>query len=149
MSYNFDPELAAALDLIPEGTMDLSKPVETREAFMQLINMLNAGLDKSGRITFWDFHTYYAGRRGSELIYDVADHVTGRRWKDPFRLPAYAAFIYQGPSIHNDRGFYNTDILRVSCAMHAIEKVFPELVWEPDRHIKDRILYRGLDGGDQ
>jgi acetyl esterase/lipase len=51
MSYNFDPELAAAMDFLPEGTMDLSKPVETREAFMQLIDMLNDGLDKSGVVT--------------------------------------------------------------------------------------------------
>lgn len=78
-----------------------------------------------------------------DVIYDVADQVTGRQWKEPFRLPAFAAFIMQGASIHNDRGFYNTDVLRVSCSMHAIEKVFPELVWEPDRHIKDRVLYRG------
>ena len=78
-----------------------------------------------------------------DTIYDVGDQVTGRQWKDPFRLPAFAAIIYQGPSVHNDRGFYNTDILRVSCAMNVIERVFPDLVWEPDRHIKDRVLYRG------
>jgi hypothetical protein len=76
-------------------------------------------------------------------IYDVADRITGRQWKSPRRFPAYAAFIYQGPSIHNDRGFYNTDILRVSVAMNVMEEQFPELVWEPDQHIKDRILYRG------
>lgn len=32
---------------------------------------INSGLDKSGSITFWDYHTYYAGARGSETIYDV------------------------------------------------------------------------------
>lgn len=83
------------------------------------------------------------GASSTDVIYDVGDRVTGRQWKEPFRLPAYAAFIYQGPSVHNDRGFYNTDILRVSCAMDMMEKVFPGLVWEPDQHIKDRILYRG------
>jgi hypothetical protein len=76
-------------------------------------------------------------------IYDVADQVTGRQWKDPLRIPAYAAFIYQGPTMHNDRGFYNTDILRVSVAMDVMERTFPALVWEPDKHISDRILYRG------
>lgn len=77
-------------------------------------------------------------------IYDVADNqTTGRQWKEPFRIPAYAAFIYQGPMVHNDRGFYNTDILRVSVAMDVMEKVFPGLVWEPDEHIHDRVLYRG------
>lgn len=79
-------------------------------------------------------------------IYDVGHHQDGigRQWKEPpIRLPAYAAFIYQGPSTHNDRGFYNTDVLRVSCSMDMMEKVFPSLVWEPDEHIKDRVLYRG------
>lgn len=76
-------------------------------------------------------------------IYDVADQTTGRQWKEPLRIPAYAAFIYQGPSMHNDRGFYNTDILRVSVAMDVVERIFPSLVWEPDVHIKDRVLYRG------
>lgn len=76
-------------------------------------------------------------------IYDVADQVTGRQWKEPLRIPAYAAFIYQGPTMHNDRGFYNTDILRVSVAMDVVERLFPALVWEPDKHIRDRVLYRG------
>lgn len=80
----------------------------------------------------------------TDAIYDVADNVIGRQWKEPpLRIPAYAAFIYQGPTMHNDRGFYNTDILRVSVAMDVIERVFPEIVWEPDKHIKDRVLYRG------
>lgn len=78
-----------------------------------------------------------------DAIYDVADQVTGRRWKEPRRIPAYSAVIYQGQSFHNDRGFYNTDILRVSIAMNVVEELFPELAWEPDEHIKDRVLYRG------
>ena len=77
-------------------------------------------------------------------IYDVADHVeVGRQWKDPIRIPAYAAISVQGRSFHNDRGFYNTDLLRVLVAMNVIEDVFPELAWNPDPHISDRILYRG------
>jgi len=30
-----------------------------------------SGFDKTGRIILWDFHTYYAGSRGSDTIYDV------------------------------------------------------------------------------
>ncbi len=37
---------------------------------------IKAGLDKSGRICFWNFTTYYAGQRGSELFYDVPNHRT-------------------------------------------------------------------------
>ncbi len=32
---------------------------------------INSGIDKAGKITFWDFNVYYAGSRGSETIYDV------------------------------------------------------------------------------
>ena len=80
-----------------------------------------------------------------DRIYDVADHrEIGRQWEfPPIRIPAFGAFIYQGPSMHNDRGFYNTDVLRLSVAMNLVEELFPDLVWDPDSHIKDRVLYRG------
>jgi isoquinoline 1-oxidoreductase len=32
---------------------------------------ITSGMDKSGRIILWDYHTYYAGSRGSDTIYDV------------------------------------------------------------------------------
>lgn len=80
----------------------------------------------------------------TDEIYDVADHDdTGRQWLEPVRIPAYGAISTQGRSFHNERGFYNTDMLRVLVAMNVIERVFPELAWQPDQHIKDRILYRG------
>lgn len=88
---------------------------------------------------------YDADATEVDRIYDVADHEeVGRQWKfPPIRIPAFAALVFQGPTMHNDRGFYNTDILRLSVAMNVIEEIFPSLVWEPDKHIKDRVLYRG------
>jgi isoquinoline 1-oxidoreductase len=32
---------------------------------------ITSGMDKSGKITLWDYNTYYAGARGSDTIYDV------------------------------------------------------------------------------
>ncbi len=32
---------------------------------------ITSGIDKSGKITLWDYNTYYAGSRGSDTIYDV------------------------------------------------------------------------------
>jgi len=32
---------------------------------------INSGIDKSGKITFWDYHVWYSGTRGSDTIYDV------------------------------------------------------------------------------
>jgi nicotinate dehydrogenase subunit B len=40
------------------------------------LNKISSGLDKNGKITFWDFTVYYAGDRGSETIYDVPHQKT-------------------------------------------------------------------------
>ena len=37
---------------------------------------ITSGMDKSGKITLWDYHTYYAGARGSDTIYDVPNAKT-------------------------------------------------------------------------
>jgi len=48
MSYNYDPELEPLLDLLPSGSLDLSDPEKTRQAFSEMTAPLNAGLDQSG-----------------------------------------------------------------------------------------------------
>jgi nicotinate dehydrogenase subunit B len=40
------------------------------------VNRVRSGIDKEGRITFWDFSVYYAGDRGSDTIYDVPHQKT-------------------------------------------------------------------------
>jgi hypothetical protein len=79
----------------------------------------------------------------SDAIYDVGSVGTGRQWKRTIRVPAFGAFITQGPSIPNDRGFYNVDSLRVSMAADKLIRAVPDLISQPDRHIRDRIAYRG------
>jgi isoquinoline 1-oxidoreductase len=37
---------------------------------------VNSGIDKSGMITFWDYHVWFAGTRGSEVIYEVPHYKT-------------------------------------------------------------------------
>jgi isoquinoline 1-oxidoreductase len=37
---------------------------------------ITSGVDKTGRITLWDYHTFYAGNRGSDTIYDVPNAFT-------------------------------------------------------------------------
>jgi nicotinate dehydrogenase subunit B len=37
---------------------------------------VNSGIDKSGLITFWDYHVWFAGTRGSDIIYDVPNFKT-------------------------------------------------------------------------
>lgn len=53
-----------------------------------------SGIDKSGRITFWDFNTYYAGTRGSDTIYAVPHSKTtdySRGQVHPFATGAWRA----------------------------------------------------------
>ena len=53
-----------------------------------------SGMDKAGRITLWDFNTYYAGSRGSDTIYDVPHSRTtdyGRGSVHPFATGAWRA----------------------------------------------------------
>ncbi len=37
---------------------------------------ITSGIDQSGKINLWDYHTYYAGDRGAEAIYDVPNFHT-------------------------------------------------------------------------
>jgi nicotinate dehydrogenase subunit B len=37
---------------------------------------IKSGVDKSGRLVLWDYGVYYAGERGSQQFYDIANHRT-------------------------------------------------------------------------
>ena len=59
---------------------------------------VQAGLDEAGRIAFWDYDVRFAGDRGSDLLYDVADHritavgnFNGPEGYHPFAVGAWRA----------------------------------------------------------
>jgi isoquinoline 1-oxidoreductase len=55
---------------------------------------IRSGLDKSGKIVFWDYGVYFAGQRGSEHYYDIPHHVTaayGGEDAHPFATGAWRA----------------------------------------------------------
>ncbi len=55
---------------------------------------INSGIDKNGNITFWDYHQYYAGARGSDTIYETDNQkTTGYSARDvhPFGTGAWRA----------------------------------------------------------
>ena len=35
---------------------------------------IDAGLDHAGKMTFWDYHVYFAGKRGCSVFYDIPHH---------------------------------------------------------------------------
>lgn len=55
---------------------------------------IHSGIDKNGFITFWDYHQYFAGSRGSDTIYEAANQkTTGYSARDvhPFGTGAWRA----------------------------------------------------------
>jgi hypothetical protein len=88
--------------------------------------------------SIWDAET-----TGVDPVYGVGSLDVGRRWQDPIDVPVIVAQVFQGQTSQNDRGFYNTDVLRFTVSMDDINRAIPDLVDHPDRHIRDRVLYRG------
>jgi isoquinoline 1-oxidoreductase len=58
---------------------------------------IKSGITAGGGIAFWDYHVYFAGSRGSEHFYNIADHATvahGSGWgggAHPFATGAWRA----------------------------------------------------------
>ncbi len=60
---------------------------------------INSGIDDNGKITFWDYHVYYAGDRGAETMYNVPNQkrtVYGRGWRAPGIHP-FPTGAWRGP----------------------------------------------------
>jgi hypothetical protein len=78
-----------------------------------------------------------------DSIYDVGSVSGGRVWYPGFDVPCVEAVIYQGVTLQDERGFYNTDVLRITMNMADVEKLFPTMPTSPDDFLRDRIVYRG------
>ena len=97
-----------------------------------------------------DWHVWdaeYLASNPDDVIDDIYDTSSpepgkGRRWKSPFRMPAITAQLFQGAIVENERGFYNTDTLRVVLNVGDVDRLLPNLTSQPDKHIKDRVVFR-------
>jgi hypothetical protein len=101
------------------------------------------------------WYVFDANNTQVDPIYDVGSFDGGRRWFQPLTLPVTKAILYQGVSVQNDRGFYNTDVLRITINMDVIEQGtnlygmdsdtlphFEQLMNNPDNFLRDRIVFR-------
>lgn len=75
-------------------------------------------------------------------IYDVGSIDEGRKWFAGFEVPCVNAVIYQGVTLQDSRGFYNTDVLRVTLNMEDVEKLLPDMPITPDDFLRDRLVFR-------
>jgi hypothetical protein len=104
------------------------------------------------------WYIYNSAATAVDPIYDVGSSTPdtgGRVWYPPLTIPVIKAVVYQGASMQNDRGFYNTDILRITMNMDVIEHAtnlygmeahtsrhFSDILTNPDHFLRDRIVFR-------
>lgn len=86
---------------------------------------INSGIDKNGKITFWDYHVFYAGDRGSETMYDVPHQkrtVYGRGWTAPGIHP-FPTGAWRGPgnSTNTFAREVQVDLMAVKAGMDPVE----------------------------
>lgn len=90
-----------------------------------------------------------------DALYDVGSSIGGgRRYHGPHLIPVVNAALFQGVTVQSERGFYNTDVLRITINMDIIDGsslsggeslVIPELKYlptNPDAYLRDRIVFR-------
>ena len=61
---------------------------------------IKSGITDSGEIAFWDYHVYYAGTRGSEHFYNIADSATvshSSGWGSAPGTHPFATGAWRGP----------------------------------------------------
>lgn len=77
-------------------------------------------------------------------IYDVSNQTEnlGRRWDEPFDMPVILAQQIRGQNVMNERGFYTVDTLRLVIAVDDINRLVPDIIPNPNAHIKDRIIFQ-------
>ena len=77
--------------------------------------------------------------------YDVSNQEVGkgRMWKPAFKLPVSMAQQLRGTNIMNERGYYTTDTLRLVISIADIQTYLPEMLDNPNIHIKDRVVFQG------
>ena len=107
-----------------------------------------------GNVIEWWF--YDEANTLVDPIYDTGDNTNGGRlWIGPTLVPVINTSIMQGVTAQNDRGFYNTDILKITINIDMVEDhrrhygksadTFPNLTQmeiNPDVYLRDRVVFR-------
>ena len=107
-----------------------------------------------GNVIEWWF--YDEENTTIDPIYDTADNSSGGRiWIGPTMVPVINTTIIQGNTAQNDRGFYNTDLLKITINIDMVEdhrrhygknaRTYPNLTQmeiNPDVYLRDRVVFR-------
>ncbi len=99
-------------------------------------------------VDWFRWQDYYLEQNFTTIVDDIYDVSSssvsgGRRWMLPFKFPVIMAQFIRGTNVMNERGFYVTDTLRLVINVGEVERLLPTILTDANRHIKDRIVYRG------
>lgn len=77
-------------------------------------------------------------------IYDVSNQTSGQGlvWNSPMELPVIMAQQLRGTNVMNERGMYIVDTLRLVIAIEDLQRMFPDVEFNPNEHIQDRIVFQ-------
>jgi isoquinoline 1-oxidoreductase len=101
---------------------------------------IRSGLTSDGRIAFWDYHVYYAGSRGAEHFYDIADSATvahGGGWGGAPGSHPFATGAWRAPG-NNTNTFARESQIDVMAAKAGADPVEFRL-----KHLRDEKM-RGV-----
>ena len=98
-------------------------------------------------VDWWVFDQNYLSTHPTDVyddIYDTSNQETGkgRRWLNATKLPVIMAQQLRGTNIMNERGFYVVDTLRLVTSVADINRLLPNILTDPNTHIKDRIVFQ-------
>ncbi|MCK5371666.1 MAG: molybdopterin-dependent oxidoreductase, partial [Cyclobacteriaceae bacterium] len=85
---------------------------------------LNSGCKTNGKITQWDYGVYFAGQRGAQHFYDIANHKTvafNTRWTAPGVHP-FATGAWRAPS-NNTNSFARESHINIMAAKIGMDPV--------------------------
>ena len=101
---------------------------------------IRSGITAGGDIAFWDYHVYFAGTRGAEQFYDIANHATishGSGWGGAPGSHPFATGAWRAPG-NNTNTFARESQVDIMAAKAGVDPVEFRL-----RHLRDEKM-RGV-----
>ena len=102
---------------------------------------IRSGLDQNQRLSFWDYHVYFAGDRGAEQFYDIAHHRTasyGSIWGVSPEVHPFAVGAWRAPA-NNTNTFAREAQIDIMAARAGIDPLDFRL-----SHLQNRTVKRAL-----
>ena len=103
---------------------------------------IESGINENGRITYWDYHVYFAGERGSQHFYSIPNHSTiahGAGWGSAPGTHPFATGAWRAPA-NNTNTFARESQMDIMAAAAGVDPVEFRL-----RHLTDKRMRRTLE----